>query len=188
MITYDFEFQQSELKKLENLVAHIQYEVTDKALQSAAKPVIAKARAIAPDSIKSKSRLKWGRNKTEHFDPTRWAIHSSGQHIGRKTFKTKWGAMVFVGAQYSEGIKQQYNHPLSEKRTHYYWGKPGQVINAISRSGRRYTYARKASRSGETWHFPKEQWFMKKAYDETIPQQISRAVATIEQELERIKV
>lgn len=91
----------------------------DRCLSAMCKPIVAKAKALAPSSRRSGSRRKWSQKIKN--DP-KWSGIDSGKHIGMKVAKHNKGARVFVGAQYPKGNKQQFDASPNGRRVKL-WGR-----------------------------------------------------------------
>ena len=169
MIDVKFEINDSEINKLLAIPSYVAQAVVDKAMPAMAKPIIVKAKEIAPRSdtaqpgnaTKGPTRAKWGKNKTKHFDPTTWARDNSGEHIGYKTYKNAgaFEVAIKVGARSPKGNKQRFNQMKNKERRVVYWGDP-----------QGFTYR------------PRER-FMQRAYDETIPEQMSAFTKALDTEI-----
>ena len=156
MFDIDFKFDEAQMKMLDAVPVQMLYHVLDKCMPAMAKPIIEKAKRIAPRSEVTGTRDLWGKNKTEHFDPEVWKRDTSGDHIGSKVVKKGIdGSYIKVGSKSPRGNKQRFNQMKYTARRVFYWGKD---------MGMTYT--------------PKER-FMQRSYDETIPQQVAAFSAAL---------
>jgi hypothetical protein len=173
MSNFDIQFKldSTQLEKLSKISIFVRQAVIDKAMPAMARPIMEKAKDIAPRSDTAQSgnatqgptRDKWGKNKTKHFDPTTWAKDNSSEHMGYRTYKNPDGAGIKVGAKSPKGNKQRFNQGKNHERRVVYWGKP-----------QGFTYR------------PKER-FMQRAYDETIPQQLTAFENALRRAMETLR-
>jgi hypothetical protein len=165
MSNFDIQFKldATQLEKLSKIPIFVRQAVIDKAMPAMAKPIMEKAKDIAPKSLQTKTRDKWGKNKTKHFDPVTWAKDQSADHMGYRTYKNQDGAGIKVGAKSPKGNKQRFNQGKNHERRVVYWGKP-----------QGFTYR------------PRER-FMQRAYDETIPQQLTAFETALRRAMETLR-
>ena len=164
---------QKALDLIDQIPIMIRYKCVDQALKAMAKPIVERAKAIAPSSRKSGSRKKWGKNKTKHFDPAAWAQDDSGKHISSKVKRTQRGGILFVGATHPRGNKQQFLTPKAEQKIQYFWGKPGQIITR-----RGATFVNRTS--PKVVQLPRAKRFIQRAFDETIGSQRAAFESTLQ--------
>ena len=164
MTDLKIEIDPKALAALENIPAMFIFKVADVAMKAAAKPVIDKAKSIAPSSRQSygtngPTRKKWSRK----YKTNAAYQNDSGKEIGVKVLKSSRGAIAYVGAKYPLGNKQQFNDSGSGKgRRVVYWGKPQGTI-----------YRRKER-------------FLQRAYDETRNEQTTAFIAAAEAEVAKV--
>ena len=133
----------------------------DRCLGAMAKPVVARAKALAPSSRKSGSRRKWSQKLK---GDAKWSGIDSGSHIGAKVAKHNNGARVFIGAQYPKGNKQQFGASPKGRKV-FYWGRDaGKVMQR------------------------ENPYFLQKAYDETKAAQINAFNAQFAKEIKELKI
>jgi hypothetical protein len=127
----EIKFDENELKKLAKIPEFVRFQAGDRALRAMGKPVLEKAlllapssRQVAPMSNSNKpSREKWGKKyKTD----SKWQI-DSGKELGQKVAKVQNGSILFVGANYPRGNKQQFNSS-PKGRKEVFWGRPQGTI------------------------------------------------------------
>jgi hypothetical protein len=176
VIDVKFEINDSEINKLLAIPSYVAQAVVDKAMPAMARPIIVKAKEIAPRShIKQPgnatdgaTRDKWSKSKkngpTKNFNYATWSQDTSGDHIGYRTFKntSAFEVAVKVGARSPRGNKQRFNQMKHTEREVYYWGK---------KAGKKYR--------------PRER-FMQRAYDETIPEQMSAFTEALDTEIKNL--
>jgi hypothetical protein len=166
-VKIELTFNTEQLKKLEQIPLMVRVQAADHCLHAMAEPVVEKAFRLAPRSLSTGTRLKWSKKLARS---ARWRINS-GEYLGLKVIKHNKGGVVYIGAKYPKGNKQQFSVPKKEQRTHYRWGKPGQEIQTVSRAGNKYTYTRQMKE--KTLQFPTQDRFIQKAFDETKSQQLA---------------
>jgi len=153
-------FDQSHLDKLAKIPVLLRLKPAENVLKAMAKPVIDKAKSIAPSSRRSGTRKKWSRkykNNPAYQD-------DSGRHIGKKFIRTGSGGLVIIGGIYPRANKQNYEAGATRKVV--YWGKKTSKVKRID---------------------PKER-FMQKAFDETIALQVTAGNTQLEKELKELNL
>jgi hypothetical protein len=155
----EIKFDENELKKLAKIPEFVRYKAADKALKAMAKPVIEKAKSIAPDSRATGTRKKWSR---KYKDDSKWQI-DSGKNISSKVIKNDSGAVTYIGATFPKGNKQQFN-ASPDGRKEVFWGRPQGTV-----------------------YKPPER-FIQKAFDETRSAQQSAFVASLEASMKELNL
>jgi len=164
----EIHFDEAQIKKLLDIPLHLRLGPAERVLKAMAKPVVDKAKAIAPSSKLSGTRKKWGKNTTYGkggkvvFDPVKWAADDSGKHIGFVYRKNERGGYLVVGGKGEKAAKLNFNH--GETRKVMYWGKD----------------------SGKTKRIDPKDRFMQRAFDETRSQQISAGNSQLEKEIREL--
>ena len=158
------DFNEAQIAKLVKLPLLVRHAVGDKCLKAMTKPVVAKAKLIAPSSITAStkspqgSRAKW----SQKYKSDSGYQNDSGKSVGSRVIKTAFGAIVFVGFTHPKGNKQQFNQSEKGRRV-VLWGKMSLIARAK----------------------PTER-VMQRAYDETKPEQLSAFNAQLEIEIKEI--
>lgn len=155
----EFTFSESEMKKLEKIPEFVRFVAADRALKAMAKPIIEKAKAIAPSSVRSGSRKKWG---PKYKGDSKYQ-NDSGQEIDSKVQKHNRGAKIYVGATFPRGNKQQFN-ASPKGRKEVFWGRPQGTV-----------------------YKPSER-FMQRAFDETRSAQNAAFIASLQRTLKRMNL
>lgn len=131
----------------------------DDGFPAMAKPIVEKAKAIAPNSKRSGTRKGWSKKYRE--DP-KWQVESS-KHIGHRIIKTPRGILMYIGAQWPQGNKQQFN-ASPDGRKEVLWGRS----------------------SGRVWTNPQRR-FIDRAFDETKTIAVAACVAAVEKTIKEMK-
>jgi hypothetical protein len=155
----EMKFDEAELKKLARIPEFVRFQAADKALRAMARPVIEKARSIAPSSQATGSRKKWS---AKYKTNDKYQI-DSGKEIGANVKKASYGSILYVGAKWPTGNKQQFN-ASPNGRKEVFWGRPQGTI-----------------------YKPPER-FMQKAFDETRSQQISAFASSLESSMKELNL
>jgi len=155
----EIKFSEAELKKLAKIPEFVRYQAADKALKAMAKPVMDKAKSIAPSSKATGTRKKWS---AKYKADSKWQI-DSGKEISSKVAKVSHGSILYVGARFPTGNKQQFN-ASPDGRKEVFWGRPQGTI-----------------------YKPPER-FMQKAFDETRSAQQSAFVASLEASVKELNL
>lgn len=115
-----FEFDEPSLAKLDKAMKGLNFAIADKSLRAAGKPIVERAKMLAPSSRRSKSREKW----SEKYRSKANYQNDSGKEIGLKYLKNPRGGVLYVGAKYPKGNKLQFSNPIKKRsRRVFYWGK-----------------------------------------------------------------
>ncbi len=164
----EIHFDEAQIKKLLDIPLHLRLGPAERVLTAMARPVVAKAKAIAPSSRRSGTRKKWAKQISPNpqtdppFDPQKWAQTDSGKHIGYVYRKRDNGGYLVIGGKGKDAFKQNFD--AGESRKVMYWGRD----------------------SGTTKRIPPKERFMQKAFDETRSQQISAGNAQLEREIREL--
>lgn len=153
-------FNEDMFRQLERIPEMLRLAPGERCLKAMVKPVVARAKQLAPSSQQSGSRKKWS-SKLKN-DP-KWNI-DSGRHIGTKTIRNNRATRIYVGAQYPKGNKQQFDASPKGRRV-FYWGKD----------------------AGKIRQRPNPHW-LQKAYDETKSQQLAAFNEQLAKELKELKL
>ncbi len=151
-------FDEAQIQKLLKIPILMRLKPAENVLKAMAKPVIDRAKSIAPSSRRSGTRKKWSR---KYKDNPAYQ-EDSGRYIGRKFIRTGSGGLVIIGGIYPRANKQNYE--AGDKRKIVYWGKKTSKIKRIN---------------------PKER-FMQKAFDETLSQQVTAGNEQLEKEIREL--
>jgi hypothetical protein len=157
-IDINITFDESQIQRLLKIPILMRLKPAENVLKAMAKPVIDRAKSIAPSSRRSGTRKKWSR---KYKDNPAYQ-EDSGRHIGRKFIRTGSGGLVIIGGIYPRANKQNYE--AGDKRKIVYWGKKTSKIKRIN---------------------PKER-FMQKAFDETRTQQVTAGNEQLEKEIKEL--
>lgn len=153
-------FDEAQIQKLLNIPLLMRLAPAERVLKAMAKPVIERAKSIAPSSRRSGTRKKWSR---KYKDNPAYQ-EDSGKYIGMKYIKTERGGLMIVGGKYPRANKQNYE--AGDKRKVVYWGKKTSKIKRINPSER----------------------FMQKAFDETRAQQVTSGNEQLTKELRELSL
>jgi len=156
----EIHFDESQIQKLLKIPLYLRLAPAERVLKAMAKPVVQRAKAIAPSSVASGTRRKWSQKYKKN---QAWQI-SSGKHIGIVYRKTERGGYVVIGGKHPEANKLNFSH--GKDRRVFYWGKD----------------------AGKTVRIPPSERFMQKALDETRPQQIAEGNKQLEKELKELNL
>lgn len=154
----EIHFDEAQIKKLLDIPLHLRLGPAERVLTAMAKPVVAKAKAIAPSSRQSGTRKKWSQ---KYKNNAAWQ-NDSGSHIGYVYRKTERGGYLVVGGKHPQANKLNFSH--GKPRNVVYWGKPAGITKRID---------------------PKDR-FVQKAFDETRSQQIAAGNAQLEKEIKEL--
>jgi len=168
MSNFDIQFKldATQLEKLSKIPIFVRQAVIDKAMPAMARPIMEKAKDIAPKSLETKTRDKWSKNiknpPTKNFNYVTWSKDQSADHMGYRTYKNPDGVGLKVGSKGPKGNKQRFNQGHRGRRV-VYWGKK-----------QNFSYR------------PRER-FMQRAYDETIPQQLTAFETALRRAMETLR-
>lgn len=153
-------FDEAMLAKIMQIPLLMRLGPSERVLKAMAKPIMTKAKAIAPNSITSGTRKKWGE---KYKGNAAWQI-SSGKHIKTKYLKNERGGVLIVGGDHPKANK--LNFEAGTQRKVFYWGVDSGKVKRINPSER----------------------FMQRAYDETKAAQQSAGYAQLEKEIKELKL
>lgn len=158
------DFNEAQLKQLLRIPVLLRLGPAERTLKAMAKPIVDRAKAICPSSVKSGTRKKWGKNKTKKFDPTSWAKNEARNNIGFVYRKGENGGYLVIGGKSPNA--NSLNFDAGKRRKIFYWGKD----------------------QGRTKRVPPSERFMQKALDETKSAQESAGFKQLEKELRELKI
>jgi hypothetical protein len=153
-------FDEAQIQKLLEIPLLMKLGPAERVLKAMAKPVIERAKSIAPSSRRSGTRKKWSKKYKDNPNYQ----EDSGKHIGMKYIKTERGGLMIVGGKYPRANKQNYE--AGDKRKIVYWGKKTSKIKRINPSER----------------------FMQKAFDETKQEQITAGNEQLTKEMKELSL
>lgn len=153
-------FDEAQIQKLLEIPLLMRLGPAERVLKAMAKPVIERAKSIAPSSRQSGTRKKWSKKYKDNPNYQ----EDSGKHIGMKYIKTERGGLMIVGGKYPRANKQNYE--AGDKRKIVYWGKKTSKIKRINPSER----------------------FMQKAFDETKQEQITAGNEQLTKEMKELSL
>jgi hypothetical protein len=157
----EIHFDEAQIAALLNIPLHLRLGPAERVLKAMAKPVVAKAKAIAPSSRKSGTRYKWAQKIKQN---AAWQ-NDSGKHIGyvyRKTERGGYRGYLVIGGMHPQAKKQNFD--AGKDRKVMYWGRD----------------------AGKTKRIDPKDRFMQKAFDETRSLQISAGNTQLEKELKEL--
>ena len=145
--------------------------------------IVPRVESLARSSRESRSRKRWSRRFKQ--DP-KFSSVDSKNHMASKV--TKQGSSVYVGAVYPTGNKQQFVMPIRKgvSYTQYRWGKPGQIVQRISKRGKPFT-ARVGTRPGVA-RYPKEERATVKAFNQTKDSAAKAFLQQLEKEVRELNL
>lgn len=159
------DFSESQLAKLLKIPLLLRLGPAERVLKAMAKPIVAHAKPIAPSSVKSGTRKKWGKNKTEKFDPSSWAQNEARNNIGFVFRKGENGGYLVIGGKSPNANSLNFDSSGKGRRV-FYWGKDTGRVKRVEPSER----------------------FMQKALDETRSAQESAGFKQLEKELKELNL
>jgi len=158
------ELNDQAIQQLRRIPILLRLGPAERTLKAMAKPIVDRAKAIAPSSVKSGSRKKWGKNKTAKFDPASWAKNEARNNIGYVYRKGENGGYLVIGGKNPNA--NSLNFDSGKRRKVFYWGKDAGKVKRVEPSQR----------------------FMQKALDETKSAQESAGFKQLEKELKELKL
>ena len=158
------DFSEQQLQQLMKIPVLLRLGPAERTLKAMAKPIVDRAKAIAPSSVKSGTRKKWGKNKTAKFDPASWAKNEARNNIGFVYRKGENGGYLVIGGKSPNA--NSLNFDSGKRRRVFYWGKD----------------------AGRTKRVEPSERFMQKALDETKSAQESAGFKQLEKELMELKI
>lgn len=163
-LSLKLDLDESMIAKLMQVPLHLRLAPAERVLKSMAKPIVDKGKDLAPSSIRSGTRKKWGKNKTAKFNPETWSQDESGKHIGFVYRKTESGGYLMIGGKHPRANK--LNFESGKKRDVVYWGRSSGKVKTINAKDR----------------------FMQRAFDETRDAQLSAGFKQLEIEIKELKI
>jgi len=157
-LDYKVTFNETLIAGIAKIPSHFVAEGAEKILKAMARPIIIRAKQIAPSSRATGDRNKWS-NKYK-LNPA-WQ-GDSGQHLGYKFRRSDGGGILIIGGVSPDANKLNFNH--GKGRHVFFWG----VDQGYSKVYRR------------------EDRFMLKAMDETKTQQLIAGNLQLETELGKV--
>jgi hypothetical protein len=152
-------FDESQLAKLMKIPLLMRLGPAERILKAMAKPIVVRAKAIAPNS-----RTSGTRDKMSSETKAKWP-ESGKNHIKMIYRKGDGGGYLVIGA--SDPLGNSLNFDSSSRgRKVFYWGKDSGKVKRVEPSQR----------------------FMQKAFDETKSAQISAGNAQLEKELKELNL
>jgi hypothetical protein len=158
------ELNEQAIQQLRRIPVLLRLGPAERTLKAMAKPIVDRAKAIAPSSVKSGSRKKWGKNKTAKFDPSSWAKNEARNNIGFVYRKGENGGYLVIGGKSPNA--NSLNFDAGKRRRVFYWGKD----------------------AGRTKRVEPSERFMQKALDQTKSAQESAGFRQLEKELKELKL
>ena len=153
------DFDESQLAKIMQIPLLLRLAPAERILKAMAKPIVAKAKAIAPDSRKSGTRKRMSK-KTD----AKWP-ETGRNHIGFVYRKSEGGGYLVIGGKSPKA--NSFNFDSSKKgRKVVYWGRSSGLVKRVEPSER----------------------FMQKAFDTTRAAQISAGNAQLEKECKELQI
>ena len=158
------EFSEAQLAKLLRIPILLRLGPAERTLKAMAKPILQRAKAIAPSSVKSGTRKKWGKNKTAKFDPSSWSKNEARNNLGVVYRKGENGGYLVIGGKSPNA--NSLNFDAGKRRKVFYWGVDQGRVKRVAPSER----------------------FMQKALDETKSAQVAAGFAQLEKELKELNL
>ena len=159
-IKIEFTFDEKQIEQLMQIPELLRLKPAERCLIAMAKPVVERAKALAPSSRVTGTRNKWS---AKLKNDAKWQI-DSGKHMGSKTVRHNKGARVYIGAKWPNGNKQQFD-AKADGRRHILWGRD----------------------TGRLRPRPRPH-FLQKAYDETKSQQLKAFQDQLAIEIKELRV
>jgi hypothetical protein len=163
-LSLTLDLDEAMIAKLMQVPLHLRLAPSERVLKAMAKPIIEKAKYIAPSSRKSGTRNKW----SEKYKSNAAYQNDSGQSLGMVYRKTESGGYLMVGGKHPQANKQNYDS--GKDRTIKLWGR-----NPV-----KYPITNKRVD-------PKDR-FMQRAFDETRDAQLSAGFKQLETEIKELKI
>lgn len=160
--------------RLMNIPELLRLGPLDRVLGAMATPILAKAKAIAPDATRPgkgndprSNRQKYGKNVTKEFaGAAAMSVDTSKENLGKKTVRYDNGAVVIVGGKAPNANKLNFDASKTDGRDVVYWGKP----------------------QGRVKYVPPSERFMQRAMDETLGEQKAYGINQLQTELKRLNL
>lgn len=160
----EINFDESQLAKLMRIPILMRLGPAERILKAMAKPIVARAKAIAPNSRVASNASGPTRDKMSAKTKAKWP-ESGKAHIGYVYRKGENGGYLVIGGKSPQA--NSFNFDASDRgRKVFYWGKDMGRIKRVEPSQR----------------------FMQKAFDETKSAQISAGNAQLEKEMKELNL
>jgi len=181
-MSVNIEINQALIKAVEDIPLTLRNGPLGRCLEAFGRPIAKQAGSIARSSRATGSRKKW----SKRFKNNAAFQNDSKQHFSHKVGRS--GIVVWVGATYPNGNKQQFVMPVrrGDTYTRYHWGKPGQTITTTSRKGTVYT--RTANSKPTTARFPIQERATVKAFDRTRQAAESAFLQQLNKEIKELRL
>jgi len=153
------DFNEQQLAQLLKIPVLIRLAPAERTLKAMAKPIVDRAKAIAPSSVKSGSRKKWSKKTA-----AKWQMNEARNNIGYVYRKGENGGYLVIGGKSPNA--NSLNFDSGKRRQIFYWGKDAGRSKRVEPSER----------------------FMQKALDETKSAQESAGFKQLEKELRELKI
>jgi len=136
VIQMTIKFDDEILNTLERLPHTLQYKCIDPAARKMAKPIIARAEELGPDSSKQTpyAAAKGLPPSKERWLPSAKSKYDTGPsrlHVVSKYWKAMWGGILFIGMDASDshlGRKMHFRLPvIKRQRRQIFWGRPAET-------------------------------------------------------------
>ena len=152
-------FDESQLAKLLKIPVLMRFGPAERILKAMAKPIVVRAKSIAPNS-----RTSGTRDKMSSETKAKWP-ESGKNHIRMIYRKGDGGGYLVIGA--NDPLGNSLNFDASDRgRKVFYWGKDSGKVKRVEPSQR----------------------FMQKAFDETKSAQVSAGNAQLEKEMKELNL
>lgn len=157
-------FDESQISKLLKIPLLIRLKPAERILKAMAKPIVVRAKAIAPDSRVASNASGPTRDKMSAKTKAKWP-ESAKTHIGYVYRKGENGGYLVIGGKSPQA--NSFNFDASDRgRKVFYWGKDMGRIKRVEPSQR----------------------FMQKAFDETKSAQILAGNAQLAKEMKELNL
>ena len=157
-------FNESAIAQLKKIPLLMRLGPAERILKAMGKPIVVRAKAIAPNSRTSGTRKKMSSERSPSQTISKWP-ESGKNHIRMIYRKGDGGGYLIMGA--NDPLGNSLNFDSSSKgRKVFYWGKDSGKIKRVEPSQR----------------------FMQKAFDETKSAQVSAGNAQLEKEMKELNL
>lgn len=173
-LSIEIKFDQAQIDKLMQIPLLMRVGPAERVLKAMAKPVLDKAKALAPSARKAAAyvlkdtrtnREKEGARTTAKFvGRSANSVDDSGKHLGSVFRRNNRGGILIIGGKHPKANKQNYD--AGKQRKVMYWGRNPGITKRID---------------------PKDR-FMQKAFDETRSAQISAGNDQLAKELKELNL
>lgn len=181
-MSVSIEINQALIKAVEDIPLTLRNGPLGRCLGAFGKPIATNASSLARSSRESGSRERWSKKFKNNAAFQNDSKHHFSHKVGRS------GIVVWVGATYPKGNKQQFVMPFKkgDSYTRYHWGKPGQVITTTSRKGTVYT--RNANSKPTTANFPRQDRAVVRAFDRSQSSAESAFLNQLQKEIKELRL